>query len=264
MKVHSILPDNDAAGDTQSSALRVLLILEEVAKVGVPVTPTFINQKLGLPKTTIHRLFSELEVEGFLQREIDGRSYTPGPRFRALSMEVLSSVQTRTARLAILNALADEIGETCNISFPEKDGMLYLERVETKWPLRIQLAIGSRVPFYCTASGKLYLSTLSRSQLDRYIETADLTVRTRQTIVQPDLLRQEITKVRKSGFAQDNEEFMDGMIAIAVPIKAESGRMVSTLSFHAPSQRLTIEQANLHVMILEKAAADLSGLMVVG
>lgn len=82
--------------------LRLLLVLEEVARVGVPVTPTLVNAALGLPKPTIHRLFATLEAEGFLQRELDGRSYTPGPRLRRLAVNVLSSLRVRTARLAVL------------------------------------------------------------------------------------------------------------------------------------------------------------------
>ncbi|MEM6422173.1 MAG: helix-turn-helix domain-containing protein, partial [Pseudomonadota bacterium] len=80
----------------------MLLILEEVARSGVPLTPTDVNAEIGLPKPTIHRLFATLEAEGFLIRELDGRSYTAGRRLRRLSVNVLSSLRVRTARLAVL------------------------------------------------------------------------------------------------------------------------------------------------------------------
>ena len=182
------------------------------------MTPTEINQKLGLPKPTIHRLFSTLEAEGFLQREIDGRAYAPGQRLRKLATGVLSSLRVRTARLAVLNALAEQIGETCNIAVPDRDAMLYIDRVETKWPLRIQLPIGTSVPFYCTASGKMYLSKLKKAHLDRYLGAVKLESRSPHTIVDKATLIEEIKKTRERGFAQDNEEFMEGMVALAVPI----------------------------------------------
>ena len=81
--------------------MRLLLLLEEVANTGVPVTPTVLNAKLGLPKPTIHRLFATLEAEGFLQRDIDGKSYSPGRRLREMSVGVLSSLRIRSARLAV-------------------------------------------------------------------------------------------------------------------------------------------------------------------
>ena len=84
---------NGADSDTIPTNLRLLLVLEEVARAGVPVTPTDVNAQLGLPKPTIHRLFATLEDEGFLQRDIDGRAYSPGRRFRHMATGVLSSLR---------------------------------------------------------------------------------------------------------------------------------------------------------------------------
>ena len=118
--------DKDGAIPTN---LRLLLVLEEMARAGVPVTPTEVNQTLGLPKPTIHRLFTTLETEGFIQREIDGRGYSPGRRLRMMSTGILSSLRIRTARIAILTQVAEDIGETCNIALPDRDAMIYLDRV---------------------------------------------------------------------------------------------------------------------------------------
>lgn len=256
------MTEQNESNETIPTNLRLLFVLEELAKSGVPMTPTEINQKLGLPKPTIHRLFATLETEGFLQREIDGRSYAPGRRLRKLSTGVLSSLRVRTARLAILNALAEKIGETCNISVPDRDAMIYIDRVETKWPLRIQLPIGTNVPFYCTASGKMYLSLLKKAHLERYLGSITLEPRSEGTITNKNDLLNEIQKTREQGYAQDDEEFMDGMIALAVPILDVHDRLVSTLSFHAPIQRLTLNQAYQYVDDLREGADELRQLLV--
>ena len=104
--------------------LRLLIVIEEMANAGVPVTPTDVNRVLGLPKPTIHRLFATLEAEGFIQREIDGREYSPGLRLRTLSAGILSSLRIRTARIAILTRLAEHIGETCNIALPDRKSVV--------------------------------------------------------------------------------------------------------------------------------------------
>lgn len=249
-------------GETIPTNLRLLLVLEEVIEAGIPVTPTWVNTKLGLPKPTIHRLFATLESEGFLQREIDGRSYSAGRRLRTLSINVLSSVRIRTARLAVLNALAEEIGETCNLAVPEREGMVYLERVETKWPLRIQLPTGTEVPFYCTASGKMYLSSFKKSHLERYLGAVNLEAHSPKTIVDRDALRAEIAETRERGYSEDNEEFMEGMVALAVAIKDDRGRLLSTLSFHAPTQRLSLKEGHAFLPSLRKAALELGKLLV--
>lgn len=246
--------------ETIPTNLRLLMVLEEVARAGVPVTASEVNRTLGLPKPTIHRLFATLEQEGFLQRDIDGRAYAAGQRARQLSGGIMSSLRVRTARLAILTQLAGEIGETCNIALPERDTMIYLERVETEWPLRIQLPIGTHVPFYCTASGKMYLSSLPSHHLDHYVRNADLSAQTPHSLSDPDRLLAAIHEIREAGFSTDDEEFIEGMVAIAVPILDSRGRLFATLSFHAPTQRFDIAKARTYLPQLRTAAAELSQL----
>ena len=240
--------------------LRLLLLLEEVAKVGVPVTPSVVNESLGLPKPTIHRLFATAEAEGFLQRDIDGRSYSPGRRMRLLSINTLSSERIRTVRLAVLKSLAVKVGETCNLAIPEREGMFYLDRVETHWPLRIQLPVGTQVPFHCTASGKMYLSTLRPDYLERFLKNHTLDPQTDRTITSPAKLQTELVKTRERGYATDDEEFMPGMTAIAVPILDNRGRLLSTLSIHAPEQRRHLPDLVAYLEPLREAADELAAI----
>lgn len=240
--------------------LRLLLLLEEVAKVGVPVTPSVVNETLGLPKPTIHRLFATAEAEGFLQRDIDGRSYSPGRRMRMLSINTLSSERVRTVRLAVLKSLAVKVGETCNLAIPEREGMFYLDRVETHWPLRIQLPVGTQVPFHCTASGKMFLSTLRPDYLERFLKNYIMEKQTDQTITNPAKLQAELEVTRERGYATDNEEFMTGMTAIAVPILDNRGRLLSTLSIHAPEQRRDLPDLVEYLIPLREAASELAAI----
>jgi DNA-binding IclR family transcriptional regulator len=243
-------------------SLRLLLILEEVARVGIPATPTEINRAIGLPKQTLHRMFASLESHGFLQREHDGRSYSPGMRMRSMAISTISSPGSRAARLAIMSRLSADIGETCNLSIPDRNAMIYADRVETEWPLRIQLPIGTKVPLHCTASGKLYLSTLPSTQLDRILNNTKLERRTDKTLTDKEALSDEIDRIRAKGFSEDNEEFIEGMIALAVPINDREGRFVSALAFHAPTPRMPFSIAHQHLDRLRDAAAELAHLLI--
>lgn len=240
--------------------LRLLAILEEVARLGISVKPTDLIESMGLPKPTIHRLLQTAEAEGFLQRDIDGRSYGPGDRLRALAVNTMSSERVRTARLAIMKGAAEEIGETINLATPDREGMTYLDRVETKWPLRIQLPRGTQVPFHCTASGKMYLSSLRPNTLSGVLTAHPLEKLTEKTITDPHVLRKELTEARKLGFAQDNEEFMMGMAAIAVPILDPQNRFLATLSVHAPVTRCSLTEIKGFLEPLKYAAHKLSTL----
>lgn len=242
--------------------LRLLLVLEELGRIGVPASPTEVNKALGLPKATVHRLFSTLEEEGFVQRDIDGHSFGLGRRLRKMSANILSSLRIRTARLAIMRQLVNRIGETCNLASANRTGMVYLDRVESKWPLQIQLPIGTEVPFHCTASGKMYLSSLFPSHLDGFLAALPLEQHTQNTIVDAAALKKEIEIIRDRSYSTDNEEFMEGMVAVAVPIKDDQGRLMSTLSVHGPTFRLSPKDATAHVDLMQKAADDLTSLLI--
>lgn len=235
--------------------LRLLRLVEEVARAGTPVSPAALCEALRLPKPTVHRLLTTAEDEGFLQRDVDGRSYGPGQRLRHLAGNTLSSQRIRTERLIIMRRLAEDVGETCNLAAPGRHGMIYLDRVETHWPIRVQLPVGTQVPFHCTASGKLYLSSLRSEKLSRMLNWLDLTRQTARTITDPEALREELSRTRAQGHSTDDEEFMDGMAAVAVPIRDTEGRLLTTLSIHAPLLRHSL--ASLKGMLPDlRAAAD--------
>ena len=241
--------------------LRLLVLLEEVARAGVPVAPSTLVTALGLPKPTVHRLLATAEAEGFLQRDVDGRSFGPGVRLRKLSINTLSSQRIRTERLMIMKALAEDVGETCNLAAPGRYGMVYLDRVETHWPLRIQLPVGTQVPFHCTASGKMYLSSLRTDKLARLLQNLELEAKTDHTFTDPEALSAELARIRERGYSTDNEEFMENMTAVAVPIRDDQNRLVTTLSLHSPVQRRHLKELEAYLPRLKEAARQLEELI---
>jgi len=251
----------DKGGEHVPTGVRSLYILEALARAGTPLTPTDINETLGLPKPTIHRLCKRLEREGFLEKDLDGRRYLPGRRLRGMSRGVLGFVRFMHARRAVLRRLSERVGETCNIALPEDGGMVYLERVETRWPLRVQLPVGTQVPFHCTASGKLYLSSLPRERRENLVRLLDLTPHAANTITDPDELLAALEQISESRIGTDNEEFVAGMVAAAVPIRDRDGRMMAGLAVHGPTQRLSLADALGWVDALQAAAEELAGLM---
>jgi len=231
-------------------------------KRGGPVAPLALSEALGLPRPTIHRLLATAEAEGFLQRDVDGRSFGPGQRLRRLSANTLSSQRVRTERLIILKALAQQVGETCNLAAPGCYGMVYLDRVETHWPLRIQLPVRTLVSFHCTASGKMYLSSLRPETLDRLLGSLDLERQTKRTLTDPLMLREELIATPARGYSTDDEEFMDGMAAVAVAICDNEDRLLTTLSIHAPIQRNGIDDLAKSMSVLNAAARKLERLVL--
>lgn len=241
--------------------LRLLIILEEVARVGKPMSAAALSDALELPRPTMHRLLATAEEQGFLQRDVDGRSYGPGRRMRKLAASTLSSQRIRTERLMIMKRLAEAVGETCNLAAPGRHGMIYLDRVETHWPLRIQLPVGTQVPFHCTASGKMYLASLRADKLNRVLQWLELEALTKASFQTAEALLRDLEQTSARGYATDREEFMDGMVAIAVPIQDGAGRLLTTLSIHAPTQRRHLASIEADLPKLLEAAAQLAALV---
>ena len=223
-----------------------------------PLSATEINEVLDLPKATAHRLCAELEARGYLLKRINGKSYQPGNRLYDVAVGVLANARFSASRHAILTALSERVGETCNIAYPDGLYMAYSDRVETKAPLRLQFALGMRVPLYCTASGKLYLSTLPRDRRKTVIGKLKLEKQAKNTITDPDTLLAEIDKIEKAQVSIDNEEFYDDIIAIAVPINDKRGRFYSSLAIQAPVSRIAIDSNHQYVPLLREAAKELS------
>lgn len=239
----------------------MLNLLEQIAASDRPLTPTELNRSLGLPKATAHRLCRMLETEGFLGRALDGRHLAPGLRLRAMAMGVLASDTERAARHAVLAGVAARIGETCNINLPNGDAMLYMDRVETRWPLRTQLPAGSRVPLHCTSSGKLYLSSLPAPARRKMLNSLPLDRRTANTITDPVALANALDIIHEQGYGTDDEEFIDDMASVSVAVTDRRGRLVATLAMHGPKARMPLEAAKAHLPVLRDGAAKLSALL---
>ena len=220
--------------------LRTLLILEVIGRSDDAMTATEINDEIGLPKQSVHRLVATLEKEGFLNREPGGKRYRPSRRLRLMGAGLLHASRFHITRHQVLQTVASKVQEAVNYVVPEETGMNYLDRIETNWPFRVQLPVGTNVPFHCTASGKCFMASLSKAARYRFVLGLNLEKWTDKTFINSEELLIELEKIAKQGYAIDDEEFMDGMRAISVPVTDNTGRFVAALAFHGPSQRLSV------------------------
>ena len=244
--------------------LRTIRILEAIAKEGRPLTPTEINRHLSLPKQSIHRLCHALETEGLLSAMDGTRRLQPTERLVTLATRLAKAADVDILRHQILQSVARQIRETVNFACPERQGMTYRDRVETDWPLRIQLPIGSHVPFHCTASGKTYLANLTKARRRTLLDSLCLTRHARNTITSRATLDTALTRIRRQGFAIDDEEFMDGMVALSVPVLDHDKRYLASLAFHAPTQRFGADSLLTQLDVLRQGARELSTLLAPG
>lgn len=242
-------------GDTP--AMRLFGLLEVIAARDRLVSLPMLVDATGLPKPTVHRMLQQLEQAGLLQREGDGRHYATGVRLRRLAENLLLNNSFHGARHAVLRHLVEELGESCNITALAGGEVVYLDRVETAAPLRFYLHPGSRVPAHCSASGKLFLAQMSPLQRRRLLEAAPMSQYTPRTLTDLQALDDELARVKRNGYAMDNEEFLPGLFCVAVPVPAANGRSTLCVAVQAPVVRLTPDKALQVLPALQRAALAL-------
>ena len=225
------------------------------------MTASEINESLNLPKQTVHRLCTTLEENGFIARLGNSKKYQVARRLRELGSGLIHSSRDHIARHQILNDLAAKVGETVNYVAPEDGGMRYLDRVETDWAFRIQLPIGTNVPFHCTASGKCYLASLDADQRSRMLNAIQFEPRTANTHMNAKSLTRELDQIAEQGYSLDKEELFDGMVALAVPVLDTNGRFFAAVAFHGPTQRLSEKTLVSHLKTMQDGARQLADLM---
>lgn len=145
-------------------SLRLFELLETMCAQGQPFSLGDAIDATGWPKPSVHRMLGQLEAGGLLAREPDGRRYTPAPRLLRLAESTLSAGTRHGVRHAVLRQLVADIGESCNLTALSGAEVIYLDRVESAFPLRMELRPGTRVPIHCSASGKLFLAHLSSAR----------------------------------------------------------------------------------------------------
>lgn len=232
-----------SAPDRIPTNLRMLLLLEVMGAKGIPMTASELGQETGLAKQTAHRLCATLEAEGFLIRQGQSKKFLPARRARSMASSLVFATQSHLTRHQILEDVSRQVRETVNFAVPEETGMRYLDRVETDWPFRVQFPIGTNVPFHCTASGKTYMASMQPKARRLFVEGLNLEKKTSRTHGDTLTLLEELNHVAKNGYAIDNQEFIDGMVAIAVPVTDPDGRFVASLAFHGPVPRITVDHA---------------------
>jgi IclR family acetate operon transcriptional repressor len=243
--------------DRVSPLLRAFALLEHIVAADAPISLGDATAAVKLPKPTVYRMLAALEEAGLVAREPEGRRIGAGPRLARLALDVLRNGVARGPRRAILRQLVSEVAETCNLTIIDGSEVVYLDRVESAWPLRMTLQPGSRVPLHCTASGKLLLALLPAGRRKRVVDALPLPCFTDQTIVDRRRLVDELARIRRDGVATDNEEYLAGLVCVAVPVLARDGRAIASVAVHAPVARMPLAAALAHVPTLRRAAAAL-------
>jgi IclR family transcriptional regulator, acetate operon repressor len=238
---------------------RSFAILEHVASARTPVDVLDIISSVKLPKATAYRLVDWFVTQGYLAREPGRRRLIVGPKLTKLAFGALSSSMRHDTPHVVLQRLVHTLNETCNIGTLLNGEVVYLDRVEAEhWPLRLHYTIGSRVPLHCSAIGKLFLALAPSPRRRRLLQSLELRRFTDSTITDSARLDTELRQIRKEQVSFDREEYLVGVVCMAVPVIGKNGEMLAALAIQAPEARMNVQTARRHLPALRHAAGELA------
>lgn len=237
---------------------RAIAILTFVAEQKKAVSAAEIAAALSLPLPTAHRLIGNLEQRGLVQKALGTKRYVVGNKLVALSAKAIGSAFRTARRHAVLSAVADQIGEQCEIGVVRNNEVAYVDSVRSKQPQVLKFDPGNAAPLHCTSTGKIYMSRLPLKARERLVRSLNLVRFTPTTITSVDDLMALLEETRRRGWAKTNEEFVQGVVGCAVPIDSPAGDLIACLGVSVPAARVNFTDLDALIGPLQSAAALLS------
>ena len=196
-----------------------------------------LSAKLGEHKSTVQRLLTTLQARGFVRQDEDSKRYSLGLKVLQLASATLADMDLREAAREPMQHLGDLTKETIHLSVFDEPHVVYIDKIESTFPIRMYSRVGARAESYCTGVGKALIAFLSDYEFERYLQRVSFTRFTPNTITNAKELRQEIARIRAQGYALDLQEHEEGVRCAAAPIFGLDGRVAGSISIAAPAFR---------------------------
>ncbi len=227
----------------------------DVDELGV----TELSKRLKLHKNNVFRLLATLESRGYIEQNKATENYRLGLKSLELGQTFIKQMGLLRQAKPTLEKMVADCHETCYVAIFKEGHVVYLDMVETDMTVRVVSRVGSRLPSYCTAAGKIHLAYMSEDEINEILPGEEFKAYTKTTISTRKALREELIKIAEQGYAIDNEELDVGVNCVAAPIRDYTRRIVGAVSISGPTMRLDDERiAKELVPLVLKAAEDLS------
>jgi len=260
------IPDADASpalrpGDSYvQSFARGLQVIRSFSSAAPRQTLTEVAARTGLTRAGARRILLTLQTLGYV--ESDGRLFALTPRILDLGFAYLSSMPMWNLAEPAMEALVEQVKESCSAGVLEGTDIVYVMRVSTRKIMRNSLGIGSRLPAWCTSIGRMLLAGLPDAQVLRLLQASPIEQRTRHTITDTGALLAKVQQARRQGWAHINQELEEGLVSIAAPVTDRSGRTIAAINVSGQANRTSARQMQEKMLPpLLEAAASISRLL---
>lgn len=256
----SIQAVRHAASASVGVISKVLRILEILQNSSVGLGLKAICDETGINKSTAHRFLRHLERENYLVRTEAG-AYLIGPRLTRMSACASRSATLQAVSRPILLDLCRATHETVNLGVLDQGTLLYIDLVESPHEFRLVSRIGTRRSLHAAALGKVLAAFLPASEYERVLNGIVFQRMTPKTIANMAQLRAELDKVRRQGYAVDNEEVLLGCRCVSAPILNNDKLAIGAISVAGPVMRVSPAQVPALAKVVKTAANAVSTAM---
>jgi DNA-binding IclR family transcriptional regulator len=245
-----------SSGSVQS-IVRALSLLEILAESPADCSLGEISKRAQLPASTVHRLLTSLVQAGYASHNAQTTRYGLGNTLVRLSHKAVQKHNLIQVAHPFLEQLAQDTGETANLTTRDDDCVIQLDHVDSPNILRVAYPSGERFPLHASASGKLFLAFLPLPERERLLRAKRQSFTT-GTITDKRLLVQELERIAKSGYAVDDAEREIGVRCVAAPIRNSRQEVIAAISLTGPSIRLSTARLHELATVLLKTAQTIS------
>jgi DNA-binding IclR family transcriptional regulator len=243
-----------AGGEKASAVERALLILETLDNSRRGLNISELSRRLRLPKSSTHVIVLTLERLGYVQKRAGTLHYSLGLKAYALGHSMTKNVSISELALPHMRALADQMHLSAQLAVLDGEQCVCIQKVEAPGLIKIDTYIGRRMDLHCTAVGKVILAFGPGDVLERVLAKQVYIRHTRNTVTSPKLMQREVLRIRKSGYAVDDEEEEPGVRCVAVPIYHANGAFAAGLSITGTITQIPIPEIESMAAQVQSAA----------
>ena len=240
-----------------TSLARGLHVIRAFSGVDRRLTIADVSRATGLTRAVVRRCLYTLRELGYAAT--DGRNYSLQPRILNLGYAYLSTAPIPTAAQPVLEELSERLAEATSVAVLDDGAVVYLARAATRRIMAVTLGVGSRLPAYCTALGRVLLASLPAEQTAQELAKFELVAHTRFTVTSRRRLEEILDEARSEGFAVNDQELEVGLRSIAVPVRNVVGATVAAMNVSTQASRVSRRELLEKGLPLLKAAAERLG-----
>ena len=236
MATHETHPVSPSPGDSYvQSFARGLQVIRSFSASAPRQTLSEVAAASGLTRAGARRILLTLQTLGYV--DSDGKLFSLTARILDLGFAYLSSMPIWNRAEPVMEALVQQVQESCSAAVLDATDIVYVMRVPTHKIMSISLGVGSRLPAYCTSMGRLLLADLKDEEIKARLTASNREALTKHTVTDVDALFAKVVQARRQGWCLVNQELEEGLVSIAAPIVDRAGRPVAALNISGQANR---------------------------